>query len=120
MSSIYEGLPSSLIEALALDKPCVSTDFKSGAREILAPDKDLFEDLEGHILQAKYGILSPVCDGVEYDATHSLTEQEILLGNAIESILFESDLSERYINTAHDAIKTFSLDGMVNSYLDLI
>lgn len=35
LSSKYEGLPNSLIQAFLLDIPCIATDCKSGPREIL-------------------------------------------------------------------------------------
>jgi glycosyltransferase involved in cell wall biosynthesis len=48
LSSAWEGLPTVLIEAMALGIPIVSTDCKSGPSEILA--------------NGKYGYLTPVAD----------------------------------------------------------
>jgi glycosyltransferase involved in cell wall biosynthesis len=48
LSSIYEGLPTVVVEALALGVPIVATDCRSGPKEILA--------------HGKYGALVPVGD----------------------------------------------------------
>lgn len=62
LSSLYEGLPTVLIEALALGTPVVSTDCPSGPREIL-------ED-------GQHGRLVPIRDHAALAAAISLTLDE--------------------------------------------
>lgn len=79
-SSIYEGLPTVLIEALVLNIPVVATNCPDGANEILD--------------NGKYGLLVKMND-------------EKALADAIEKILNDRDLQREYKIKSKDGINRF-------------
>ena len=79
-SSIYEGLPTVLIEALVLNIPVVATNCPDGAKEILE--------------NGKYGLLVKMND-------------EKALADAIEKILLDREIREKYKIKNKEAISRF-------------
>ena len=69
--------------------PCISSDFDSGAREILAPNTEISYKIQNGWKKEEYGILCPVFDGKKRSFEEQLTQEEECLADAI--IMLEKD-----------------------------
>ena len=93
MSSIYEGMPNALMEAMAVGLPCVSTDCPNGPAEL--------------IVNGENGLLVPVGDVVA-------------LAGAIVRMIEEKNFAETCGMNAKKILETHNVEKIAKQYIDYI
>lgn len=99
-TSLWEGLPMVLIEALSVNLPIVSADCKTGPREILCPELDLMKELE-YPCMCEYGILTPpfADEQIFSDLTDEpLNDLEKTFSDVLIKTIKDTDQLEKYRN----------------------
>lgn len=119
LTSKREGMPNAILDALSCGVPVISTDCKTGPREILAPNTDYKVNFK-HIEYAKYGILIPQMVEVENIYEQDLTYTENILEQAIESLLSNEELRIKYSNLAKKRAKDFYINNIASKWDSII
>ncbi len=120
LSSVIEGMPNVLLEAMQNGLPVISTE--CGAREILAPGTDvMYRTAEADI--AQYGILVPLCaeniDDV-IDLNDRLSPQELIMAENIEKMLNDKELSDGYRNRNAECLESYSVENIMKQWIDIL
>jgi len=102
-TSLLEGLPNSLLEAMICSVPIISSDCNAGPREILAPDTDHGKRLEKGIEYAKYGVLTAIND-------------EAALVEALTKMLSDPAMRARYASLSKERRVDFEFDKILDEY----
>ena len=91
-SSLSEGMSNTILEAMALRIPIVSTDHEFGAREMIE--------------NGVTGLLVPVGDSMA-------------LANAVKSLITDGELGEKLVCQSDLMIRKFTLEAMIENHEDL-
>ncbi len=118
--SLFEGYCNALCEALICELPCIATDYRFGAREILAPDTDVAYCLESGIEYAQYGVITPVCSGIKHKRNEQLEPAEECLAQAMLKLYSDKEMYERYKNAAQLRGKQMDINQKVQEWLQLV
>lgn len=119
MSSVREGLPNALIEAMMCGLPVIATDCSSGPREILAPESNFLKKTKT-IEKAEFGILVPINNSGKKKNGEPMDEQEKLLKQAIEILVKDAELRKDYSLKSIKRSLDFDVEKIMQIWLEAI
>ena len=119
MTSVSEGFPNSLIEAMAVGLPAMSVNCKTGPAEIFLDDYRKGGD--GHtVIEGEYGVLLPVIHPEKnLDASVIEKEEEIMAEQMVRVLTEPEKLAERKAASLKRA-EDFSVQAYTDSLLRMI
>ncbi|MBN2754694.1 MAG: glycosyltransferase [Candidatus Goldbacteria bacterium] len=117
--SISEGLGNALIEAMICAVPVISSDCKTGPRDILAPDTDCNKTAETPE-HAPFGILMPPFNDSLKTSDEITDTTETMWINTIKELLNNNEKREMYALSAEKRGYDFDVHKIIQGWTDII
>lgn len=118
MTSLNEGFPNVLVEAMALGKPVISTNCMTGPAEILSEDFQKVTGREEYV-DCEYGILIPNLSKEKNMDASVITQEERELARQMERLLEDPALYDKYRKASIQRAAEFSDEVYVKRLLGM-